>query len=62
LSGLLSGKKTTGWACKLQAKHFPISLKFPEGIIYMYDVCVVPPWRRKYKRTDKQLYHDTIAE
>ena len=61
-SGLFPGKKTTGRACKLQTNHYPISLKIPEGTIYMYDVCVVPPWRREYKRTDKQLYHDTIAE
>ena len=64
VSGLFPGKKTTGRACKLQTNHFPVSLKFPEGgmVIYMYDVQVVPPWRREYKRTDKQLYHDTIAE
>ena len=59
LSGLFPG--TTGRPCKLQTNHFPISLKFPEDVIFMYDVCIVPPWSREYKRTDKQLYHDTIA-
>ena len=48
----------------------------PEGMIYMYDVTVVPPWNRVYKRSDKkvlklffsflrfvtQVYHDTIAK
>ena len=62
VTGLFPGKKTTGKACKLQTNHYPLSLKFPEGVVYMYDVCIVPPWRREYKRTDKQLYHDTIAE
>ena len=33
-----------------------------EGKVHMYDVCILPPWNREYKRTDKQLYHDTIAE
>ena len=44
LSGLFPG--TTGRPCKVQTNHFPISLKFPEDVIYMYDVCIVPPWSR----------------
>ena len=59
LSGLFPG--TRGRPCKVQTNHFPISLKFPKNLIYMYDVCIVPPWSREYKRTDRQLYHDTIA-
>ena len=62
VSGLFPGKASVGRACKLQTNHFPISLKLKEGTVYMYDVCILPPWRREYKRTDKQLYHDTIAQ
>ena len=64
LSGKFPGTKSTGRACKLQTNHFPLSLKFPEGMIYQYSVTIMPPWfgRRDYKRTDKQLYHDTIKE
>ena len=62
LTGKFPGTKNTGRACKLQTNHFPLSLKFPEGMIYQYNVTIMPPWfgRRDYKRTDKQLYHDTI--
>eukprot|EP00092_Neocalanus_flemingeri_P007368 GFUD01007955.1.p1 GENE.GFUD01007955.1~~GFUD01007955.1.p1 ORF type:complete len:1043 (+),score=306.14 GFUD01007955.1:186-3314(+) len=64
LSGKFPGTKSTGRACKLQTNHFPLSLKFPQGMIYQYSVTIMPPWfgRRDYKRTDKQLYHDTIKE
>ena len=34
----------------------------PEGMIYMYDVTVLPPWNRVYKRSDKKVYHDAIAK
>ena len=34
----------------------------PEGMIYMYDVTVLPPWNRVYKRSDKKVYHDTITK
>ena len=34
LSGKFPGTKSTGRACKLQTNHFPLSLKFPEGMIY----------------------------
>jgi eukaryotic translation initiation factor 2C len=30
-------------------------------MIYMYDVTVVPPWSRPYRRSDKKLFHDTVA-
>lgn len=62
VSGLFPGKASVGRACKLQTNHFPVSLKMKEGKVHMYDVCILPPWNREYKRTDKQLYHDTIAE
>jgi len=62
LTGLFPGKPTVGRKCKLQTNHFAVSLKFPEGMIYMYDVTIVPPWNRDYRRQDKQLYHDVIKE
>ena len=39
-----------------------MSLNVPEGMIYMYDVTVLPPWSRVYKRSDKKVYHDAIAK
>ena len=39
-----------------------MKLEVPEGMIYMYDVTVVPPWSRPYKRSDKKLYHDTVVK
>ena len=38
VSGLFPGKASVGRACKLQTNHFPISLKFKGGTVYMYDV------------------------
>ena len=32
-----------------------MSLNVPEGMIYMYDVTIVPPWNRVYKRSDKKV-------
>ena len=60
VTGLFPGKATTGRPCKLETNHFTISLKIPEGMIYMYDVTVEPPWKRPYRRSDKKLYHDAI--
>merc|ERR1719285_409880 len=31
-------------------------------MIYMYDITVVPPWSRPYRRSDKKLFHDTVAQ
>ena len=62
ITGLFPGGKEGSRPCKLQANHFTVSLNVPEGMIYMYDVTIVPPWTREYKRTDKKLYHDTISK
>ena len=62
LSGKFPGSKNLGRLCKLQTNHFPLSLRFPEGIIHQYSVTIIPPWfgKREYRRSDKQLYHDVI--
>jgi len=64
LNGKFPGTKATGRSCALQTNHFTVRLKFPEGIVYQYDVTICPPWygRREYRRSDKQLYHDVIKE
>jgi hypothetical protein len=46
---------------KIATNHITVKLDVPEGMIYMYDVTVVPPWSHPYKRSDKKLYHDTVA-
>merc|ERR1712096_551180 len=48
VTGLFPGKSTTGRPCTIETNHFTISLKIPEGMIYMYDVTVEPPWQRPY--------------
>jgi len=51
---------TAGRLCKLEANHFTINLKIPDGMIYMYDVTVEPPWKRPYRKSDKKVYHEAI--
>jgi len=51
---------SNGRLCKLESNHFNISLKIPDGMIYMYDVMVEPPWKRPYRRSDKKVYHEAI--
>jgi len=51
---------SVGRLCKLESNHFSINLKIPEGMIYMYDVVVEPPWKRPYRKSDKKVYHEAI--
>ena len=58
VAGQYPGK--AGRLCKLESNHFTINLKIPEGMIYMYDVTVEPPWKRPYRKSDKRVYHEAI--
>ena len=48
--------------CTVLANHFKMSVKVPEGVVYMYEVNITPPWTRKYRRSDKVLYQETIRQ
>ena len=37
--------------CKVTTNHFSVVLEVPQGVIYMYDVTVEPPWSRPYRRS-----------
>ena len=51
---------SAGRLCKLESNHFTVNLKIPNGMIYMYDVTIEPPWSRPYRKSDKKLYHDAV--
>ena len=48
--------------CSVLTNHFNMSVKVPEGVLYMYEVNITPPWTRKYRRSDKVLYQETIRQ
>ena len=48
--------------CKVDTNHFNMKVKIPEGVVYMYEVNITPPWTRKYRRSDKVLYQETIRQ
>ena len=51
--------------CKVTTNHFSVVLEVPQGVIYMYDVTVEPPWSRPYRRSvllhspSYRVFHDT---
>ena len=50
---------------RLTANHFQISLaptKIPKGLLYMYNISVVPPWSREYRRGDRSLYQRVVQK
>ena len=60
--GLFPGLANTGRPCRVQTNHFSLSVKVPQGVVHMYEVTILPPWSRKYKKSDKVLYHETIRQ
>lgn len=46
-----------GRRIQVKANHFPMTVKVPEGVVFMYNVVVKPPWSREYRRRDRLLYH-----
>jgi len=39
-----------------------MTVKVPEGVVFMYSVVVKPPWSRDYRRRDRNLYHQVVKE
>lgn len=37
-------------------------MKVPEGPIYQYSLVIVPPWKRPYKKADKDIYQAVIQK
>ena len=58
--GYFPGPPTSGRPCSLATNNFKMEVKVPEGVLYMYDVTIIPPWSRLYRRSDKVLYQETI--
>ena len=54
--GYFPGPPTSGRPCSLATNNFKMEVKVPEGVLYMYDVTIIPPWSRLYRRSDKVLY------
>jgi len=59
--GSFPGLANTGRPCTVETNHYTLGVKVPEGIIYMYEIEILPPWVRKYRRSDKKLYHAVVA-
>jgi len=51
---------SSGKICRVESNHFKVNLNLLKGVIHMYDVVIEPPWRRPFRKSDKQLYHDVI--
>ena len=56
---------SAGTPCKLAVNHFEIAVnpnpkKIKDGVLFMYNITVVPPWAREYKRSDRPLYQKVI--
>jgi hypothetical protein len=54
-----------GTTCKLTVNHFEIAVnpnpkKIKDGVLFMYNITVVAPWQREYKRSDRPLYQRVI--
>jgi len=62
--GHFPGKE--GRPCLLTANHFQISLKpnpkLPNGVMFMYNISIVAPWSREYRRGDRPLYQRIIQK
>jgi len=56
---------SAGTPCKLAVNHFQVSVnptKIKDGVLFMYNITVVPPWTREYKRSDRPLYQQVIQK
>ena len=56
---------SAGTPCKLAVNHFQVSVnptKIKDGVLFMYNITVVPPWIREYKRSDRPLYQQVIQK
>ena len=62
LLGHFPGLSNMGRPCTLSTNHFKMTVKVPEGVLHMYEVDIIPPWSRKYRRSDKVLYQETILQ
>ena len=51
---------TSGRECRLRVNH--VRMKVPEGPIYQYSLVIVPPWKRPYKKADKDIYQAVIQK
>jgi len=60
--GHFPGLSNNSRPCSVVTNHFGMKVKVPEGVIYMYDVNIIPPWSRNYRRSDKVLYQETILQ
>ena len=49
-----------GKPCRLTVNH--VRMKVPEGPIYQYSLVIVPPWKRPYKKADKDIYQAVIQK
>ena len=47
-----------GTPCKLTVNH--VRMKLPKGKIYQYNLKIEPPWKREFKKTDKDIYQLVI--
>ena len=57
-NGIFPGN--TGTPCKLAVNH--VRMKVPAGKIYQYNLKMVPPWKREFKKSDKDIYQVVIQE
>jgi len=62
LLGHFPGLSNSGRSCTVSTNHFKMVVKVPEGVIHMYEVTIIPPWSRNYRKSDKVLYQDTIIQ
>ena len=48
-----------GTQCQLTVNH--VRMKLPKGKIYQYNLKIEPPWKREFKKSDKDIYQIVIA-
>ena len=49
-----------GSLCKLNVNH--VRMKIPEGKIYQYNLKIETPWKREFKKSDKDIFQLVIQE
>ena len=47
-----------GTPCQLTVNH--VRMKLPKGKIYQYNLKIEPPWKREFKKTDKDIFQLVI--
>ena len=57
-NGVFPGKG--GTLCRLNVNH--VRVKVPEGKIYQYNLKIETPWKREYKKSDKDIFQLVIQE